>query len=162
MAVQLTYSYELSKGVAGGLYDMSPYEINSYAVVANGGYKFGMLVVDDVATGEHTAKLPASAAEVANKAGITLWRAHECDKEGNIILDSKEGVSVIRYGRVWARVVLAEGEHCAKNGAVYVYVSGDNAGCLTNKAGDGVTQVTGAKFIGAEDGGIAPVELFFT
>ena len=157
MAVQTSYGYTTAKGVAGGIFDMSPYEANSFAM----GEKtfFGMYVARDTSK-ENTVKLAASAADVAKGEGIVLWRSHEVDADGATYLSAKETASVMRYGRCWAKVALGANETIAAGDAVYVITSGENKGCLTNASTDN-TAVSNAKFIGANDGALAPVELAF-
>ena len=159
MAVQTTYSYETRKGVAGGLFDMSPYEANSYAVGEAAG--FGMFVAAD-ASKTNTVKLPTSEAEVGKGAGIILWKAHETDAAGAVHLAAHETVSVLRYGRCWAKVALGENGTIAAGDPVYVYTTGVNKGFLTNDStASGVYAVSNGKFIAANDGALAPVELAF-
>ena len=78
--------------------------------------------------------------------------------EGKIHIAKNSTVGVMRYGRIYGRVVT--GVTVAYGDAVYMVKSGDNAGLFTNVA-EGNMAVK-ARFLGAVDtvNQIAPIELF--
>jgi len=159
MAGQLSYAYETPKGVPGGLVDISTKVCNSRKIEnATGVAKAGMGVVTGTAAGSQV-KLPTSASDKFE--GVIVEKAHEQDANGNVVIAQGEAFSILRYGRVWVRLVPEV--TVAVNDPVYLIASGDNAGLFTKTAptGDGAAAylTISAKFIGAADNGIAPIEI---
>ena len=153
MAVQTSYSYENPSGIAGGIYDLAPYEVNSRASEAEAGkIKFGHGVV--TGTASNGVKLPAATTDEFE--GVVVHKAHEEERDGSVILATGETFGVMRHGHIWARV--DDSVTIAKGDKLYLIVAGDNAGCFTNAA-DGAKEIAG-KFIGANENGIAPIVLY--
>ncbi len=153
MAVQTSYSYENPSGIAGGIYDLAPYEVNSRASEADAGkIKFGYGVV--AGTASNGVKLPAATTDEFE--GVVVHKAHEEERDGSIVLATGETFGVMRHGRIWARVDASV--TIAKGDKLYLIVTGDNAGCFTN-ATEGTKEIAG-KFIGANENGIAPIALY--
>lgn len=153
MAVQTSYSYENPSGIAGGFYDLAPYEVNSRASEADAGkIKFGYGVV--AGTASNGVKLPAATTDEFE--GVVVHKAHEEERDGSVILATGETFGVMRHGRIWARVDASA--TIAKGDKLYLIVTGDNAGCFTNAA-DGAKEIAG-KFIGVNENGIAPIVLY--
>lgn len=153
MAVQTSYSYENPSGIAGGIYDLAPYEVNSRASEADAGkIKFGYGVV--AGTASNGVKLPAATTDEFE--GVVVHKAHEEERDGSVILATGEMFGVMRHGRIWARV--DDSVTIANGDKLYLIVTGDNAGCFTNAA-DGAKEIAG-KFIGASENGIAPIVLY--
>ena len=153
MAVQTSYSYENPSGIAGGIYDLAPYEVNSRASEEDAGkIKFGYGVV--AGTASNGVKLPASASD--DFEGVVVHKAHEEERDGSIVLANGETFGVMRHGRIWARVdadaTIVKGEK------LYLIVSGDKAGCFTNVSTNAMA--IAGKFIGANEDGIAPIVLY--
>ena len=68
-------------------------------------------------------------------------------------------VSVMRYGRAWGRIPKSVTPEFGD--ALYLIISGDDAGKFTNAAGDGTTVALKGRFCGSKGTGeIAPVELY--
>lgn len=159
MSAQTRYGYNTPIGAAGGIVDLAPYAIDTFLNEnANGVMKFGMGVVRGSNPGTNVA-VPADGATADKFEGITVNnRTTEYDMEGNLALRKGASVGVIRYGRVYGRV--AADVKPAYGEAVYLVVSGEEAGCFTNVA-DGNVAIK-ARFLGGVDSTaqIAQIELF--
>lgn len=156
--MQNSYNYTTPKGVAGGLYDLSPYQIDSRVNGAPAGaLKFGMGVVQGTVPGTNIA-LPAAAATADKFEGLVLTGfTQEMDMAGDVAVRNKQTVGVLRYGKAWAR--LQKDAAPAYGDNLYLITDGDDAGLFTNAA-SGNLAVNG-RFVGAADStGIAPVEIY--
>lgn len=162
MSVQTSYNFATSKGVAGGLYDLSPYSVDSRRnESSDGALKFGMGVVVGTTAGNQV-KVPSA---TTNKfEGIALnGFSTELNMTGNLVIKKGVTVGVLSKGRAWVRI--KTGITVAYGDDVYLIASGDNAGLFTNaeeKVENTVLsiKITGAKFIGTKGtGNVAPVEL---
>lgn len=167
MGVQTSYSYATSRGVAGGLYDLSPYASDSRlnSETAAGDLKFGMGVVCGSAPGANV-KRPATGATADKFEGIVMTGfTTEQDANGDVVVMPGQTVGVLRYGRIWARI--KNGISPAYGEALHLIITGDEAGLFTNVAdtpAEGTASKTIAvngRFIGGKGSGdVAPVELF--
>ena len=155
--VQTTYKYNTPLGQPGGLYDLSWHEIDSFENEANDGVmKFGMGVVRGTAAGKQV-NVPASGATAATFEGIVVNKpASENTLYGGPEMKKHCTVGVMRYGRIYG--LLADSVTPAYGDAVYLVISGDDAGCFTNSSTNNVA-IKG-RFLGAGSDGIAPIELF--
>lgn len=156
--MQTSYRYDTPKGVAGGLLDLSPYQIDSRinGETVAGALKFGMGVVQGAAPGEGV-KIPTSTATADKFEGLVLTGfVQEMDMAGDTRIQPKQTVGVLRCGKAWAR--LAASVTVAYGDKLYLTVTGANAGLFTNVS-TGNLAING-RFVGAADGGIAPVELY--
>lgn len=155
--VQTNYGFSTPVGQPGGLYDLSPVEIDAFInESADGVMKFGMGVVKGTDAGIGV-KVPASGATAANFEGIVNNRRTTPNEiDGGPIIRNKHTVGVLRYGRIYA--LLAEGANPAYGGTPYLVITGDDAGCFTDSS-TGTVAVKGRFLTGAIDG-IAVVELF--
>lgn len=154
---QTSYGFATPKGVAGGLFDISNYGASTRINAADDGdLKFGMGVVFGESAQEIV--LPETGDTAAEFRGLVLNDfSTEQDMKGVVSLKKGKSVSCMEYGRAWARVPAALTG--VKDGdALYLIITGDNAGLFTNAATDNVA-IKG-KFIGEIDGGLAPIELF--
>jgi len=158
MSVQTNYSYSTPRGVPGGLYDQSPYVVDTRLNEANNGKMlFGMGVMQGSAPGVNI-DLPSTGATLAKFEGITVnGFTQQHDLEGKVSLGNNQSVGLLKQGRIYARLVSdvepAYGEDA------YLIVSGDNAGLFTNVSGSNTLKIS-AKFIGSKgSGAVAPVEL---
>lgn len=162
MSVQTSYNFATPKGVAGGLYDLSPYAVDSRRnESADGALKFGMGVVIGTTAGNQV-KVPSATSDKFE--GIALnGFSTELDMTGDLVIKNGATVGVLAKGRAWARI--KAGITVAYGDDVYLIASGDNAGLFCNaeeKSGSTVLsiKITGAKFIGTKGtGNVAPVEL---
>ncbi|MDR1687281.1 MAG: hypothetical protein LBS21_01555 [Clostridiales bacterium] len=158
MSAQLSYSYQTPRGVAGGLYDISPYSINSRVngETEFGKLKFGMGAVQGDSPGSNV-KVPTSADTVAKFEGLVLTgHVNEMDMSGDIGINSLQTVGMLRWGKAWARV--EEGITVNYGDELYLINDGANAGLFTNESGTNLA-INGRFIGGLGTGNIAPVEL---
>lgn len=155
MGVQKTYGYATSKGVAGGIYDMFHYPVDSrFNKEENGKLHFGVGVVTGKVPGSSVA-LPTSASTADNFEGVVInGFDRQQDLEGKLYVLNNQNVGVMRRGRVWVR--LATGAAPAYGDALHMIVKGDEAGCFAKEGGIAIP----GRFIGAASNGVAPVELY--
>ena len=148
---QTSYSFKTSVGIAGGLYDITPYVIDARRNEENDGVLgFGKGVVKGTTAGSQVL-LPDSDSTAADFEGITVnGFTTENNMSGNVLLANGVTVGVISKGRVWACV---KGSLTIGYGdKVYLITSGDNVGKFSNVATDGIL-IPGAKFIGIAGSG---------
>jgi hypothetical protein len=154
---QLSYGYFPVKGYAGGLFDLRPYQDDSFinGETDNTKMKFGMGLV----TSDGVKVTVPTSSDTADKfIGMALQNnTTEYDLEGNLQVKSGVTIGVLRYGagygRVAPEITVAYGE------SVYLINTGTNAGYFTNVATDNMP--VNAKFIGiTESNGIAPIEFY--
>lgn len=157
MSVQTNYNYFPNAGSPGGLFDLSPYTIDAFANQENDGVlKLGMGVVPGSTAG--SVKKPVAASTAAQFLGVTVnGRSHEYDDNGVVYVRNKATIGVLRYGRVYVRVV--DGVTVAAGDSLYLVKSGDDAGLFTNASGETAVAVQG-KFIGPVSNGVAPVHIY--
>lgn len=159
MSAQLTYGYSTPIGSAGGIFDLSEHVIDTFLNEENTGVmKFGLGVVQGTKPGINI-KLPTASATAADFEGITTNnRTTEYDLEGGLAIRKAASVGVMRYGRIYGRVV--DGVTIAYADPVYMIPSGDNAGMFTNVSTNNVA-VKG-RFLSAVDSAnkVAVIELF--
>lgn len=160
MSAQTTYGFATPRGVAGGLFDLSNYDIvTRLNEEADGILKFGVGVVRGTSAGSQV-KLPVTASTAALFEGVVVnSHSAEMDMNGNVSLKKNASVGVLRYGKVWVRVPSTDAP--AYGDSVYLIVSGDDAGCFTKTAGSNTVTIN-ARFIGTKGtaGAVAPVEFF--
>ena len=159
MSAQNSYGYATPCGVAGGIYDLSPYAIDARlnGEEKAGVLKLGMGVIQGETPGNNIV-VPDSTATADKFEGIVVnGNTVEQDMDGNAVLKPKTTVGVMRYGKVWGRVTSTAVPVYGAN--VYLTVEGEEAGCFT-EAADGAIAIN-ARFIGSKGcGNIAPIELF--
>lgn len=147
MSVQTSYNFYTAHGVAGGLYDISPYTIDSRNnEEANGKVKFGLGVVDGTAVGKQV-KLPTSASKKENFDGVVVnSHAHEQDFYGAVTIRNGETVGVLKDGRIHVRI--APDSEPKYGDAVYLITDGDYAGYFTTETGISEASYTAVKLNG--------------
>ena len=159
MSAQTRYGFNTPAGIAGGIYDLAPYEINTFINEAETGVmKFGIGVVSGSKPGANIT-VPAEGATAATFVGITTNNhTTEYDLEGKIHVRKGVAVGTMRWGRIWGRV--AADVEVAYGEPVYMIASGEEAGFFTNAA-DGNVAIK-AKFASAVDAAskVALIELF--
>nr|DAG11244.1 MAG TPA: hypothetical protein [Caudoviricetes sp.] len=164
MSAQTKYGFSTPIGSAGGIVDLAPYAIDSFLNdEANGVMKHGVGVVQGSKPGVNIA-LPKTGATAAKFEGITTNnRTTEYDIDGKLAIRHGASVGVMRYGRIYARVV--DDAAVAYGDPVYLVIEGDNAGLFTKTesatSGSATIAVKG-RFLGAADLStkVAVVELF--
>lgn len=157
MSAQTTYNFDTQRGIAGGIYDLSPYAIDTFLnEEATGTMKFGVGVVAGTTAGKQI-KLPVSASTAIE--GVTNNNlTTEYDLDGALHIRKDDAIGVMRYGRIWVRV--ADNVSPAYGDATYVLKTGTQAGFFTNVSTNNLA-VKG-RFLGGVDpvARIAVVELF--
>jgi hypothetical protein len=161
MSRQLTYSYQIPKGTAGSLVDLSHHSIDSRT---NGEptadvLLFGMGVVQGNRPGDDVL-IPTGASTGDQFEGIAMTGyIKEMDREGAVSVGPKDVVGVLRWGRAWVRV--ADGVTPGYGDALCLVIDGDEAGYFTNDDGSGDNLAIHGRFLdGLGSGNIAPVELY--
>lgn len=171
MSAQTRYGYSTPIGAAGGIVDLAPHAIDTFLNEEESGIlRFGVGVVRGSKPGINIA-LPDDKATAAVFEGITTNnRTTEYDMEGKLHVRNGAAVGVMRYGKIYGRV--AEGVEPAYGDAVYLLISGDEAGCFTNEAAAAAAEdeaeatpaaiAVKARFVGGVDKSaqIAAIELF--
>jgi len=159
MSAQTRYGYSTPIGAAGGIVDLAPYAVDSFLNEEEDGVlKFGTGVVKGSKPGINIA-LPAEDSTAAEFEGITTNnRTTEYDVYGKLAIRKGASVGVMRHGRIYGRV--ATGVNPEYGDAVYLIVSGEEAGCFTNESAGGVA--VKARFLSGVDidAQIAMIELF--
>lgn len=155
MSVQTKYGFATSKGIAGGIYDMYHYPVDSrYNEEDNGVLRFGMGVVRGSLPGSNVA-LPTSASKAADFEGVIVnGFSNQHDLEGVVSILNNQNIGVMRKGRIW--VSLAEDAEPKYGDVVHLIVDGDEAGCFDTTGGVAIA----GRFIGGPSNGVAPVELY--
>lgn len=157
---QTRYGYTTPIGAAGGIVDIAPYAIDTFLNEEdNGVMKFGVGVVQGSNPGVNIA-MPETGATAAKFEGITTNnRTTEYNVDGTLTVNKGASVGVMKYGRIYGRV--ATGATPAYGDALYLVISGDEAGYFTNEAGDTAIAVKG-RFLGGVDSasGVASIELY--
>lgn len=160
MSAQTRYGFSTPMGAAGGIVDLAPYAIDTFLNEEdNGKMQFGMGVIQGTTPGSHVKK-PVAGTTAAKFEGITTNnRTTEYDMEGKLAVRKGAAMGVMRYGRIYGRV--AKDVKPAYGEAVYLVISGDEAGYFTNVAGESAIAVK-ARFLSGVDSTaqIAMIELF--
>lgn len=156
--MQTNYSYNTRIGAAGGIVDLAPHYVRSFINEAKTGeVQFGMGVTAGAQAGKGV-KLPATGDTAGKFEGIvTNRRTTELDLEGELTLRNKCALGVMQYGTIYA--LLATDVTPAYGDAVYLNISGDDAGKFTNTSGSTTVAVKG-RFASEADNGVAIVELY--
>ncbi|MFG6334794.1 MAG: hypothetical protein K1W20_04885 [Lachnospiraceae bacterium] len=155
MGAQTSYGYKTAKGIAGGLYDITTYENNTFTTP--GGVPFGYGVVKGENPGSDV-KLPdadstAEDFEGVVQNGFTTMQ----DNEGNAVPEKGQSIGVLKQGKIWA--VVGEAAVPAYDKPVYLIVTGDEAGRFTTKEDTSEKLALPARFVGGADNGIAPIRV---
>ena len=105
MGVQKTYGYATSKGIAGGIYDMYHYPVDSrFNEEENGKLTFGVGVVPGKIPGSSVA-LPTSTSKATDFEGVVInGFDRQQDLDGRLYILNNQNVGVMRRGRVWVRL----------------------------------------------------------
>ena len=155
MGVQKTYGYATSKGIAGGIYDMYHYPVDSrFNEEENGKLTFGVGVVPGKIPGRSVA-LPTSTSKATDFEGVVInGFDRQQDLDGRLYILNNQNVGVMRRGRVWVR--LATSAAPAYGDELHMIVEGAEAGFFAKEGGIAIP----GRFIGAANNGLAPVELY--
>lgn len=155
MGVQTSYNYGISKGIAGGLYDIMGYENNTF--VTPGGIPFGYGVVKGDTPGS-CVKLPNSSSTVADFEGVVQNGFTTMqDMKGNTVPEKDQSIGVLKHGKIWA--VVGAAAIPAYDKPVYLITAGNEAGCFTTEEDTSTKIALTARFIAEKDGQIAPIRV---
>ena len=158
MSAQTRYGYMTPMGVAGGIFDIAPYEIDTFLnEEENGVLKFGVGVVEGSKPGVNLARPEAGATADTFLGVVTNNRTTEYDMEGKVHVLKGAGVGVMRYGRIYVRV--AEDVKPEFGDKLYMVLEGEEAGYFTNEESGMAIK---GRFVSGLDvaNGVAVVELF--
>jgi hypothetical protein len=158
MAGQLSYSYQTPRGIAGSLYDISPYAIDSRlnGEDAPGTMKYGMGAVRGASPGVDIL-VPDNAATPDQFEGIILTGfTNQMNMQGDVIIYPAATVGILRWGRAWVRV--APGETPEYGDDLYLIITGANSGMFSTI--DTNMPVNGRFIGGLGTSNIAPVEIY--
>lgn len=158
MSMWTSYTQSAPAGVAGGLYDLTDHVVDSRMnEETTNTLKPGMGVVQGKTAGT-TVKMPALGDTVEKFEGIVMNDVREMDMQGNVSVNPKTTVSVMRSGRIWVRI--AEGVQPKYGDPVYLIINGAGLGCFKTAADGANTLELNARFIGGKDtSDIAPIML---
>ena len=101
MSVQTSYNFATPKGMAGSLFDLAPYSIDSRmnGETAAGTLKFGMGAVQGTTPGSDV-KVPATGATAATFEGVVLNGFNtQQTMEGVVEILPSQTVGILRYGK---------------------------------------------------------------
>jgi hypothetical protein len=160
MSGQLSYSYQTPKGVAGGLFDISPYRIDSRVngETCAGKMMFGMGAVQGDNPGVN-ALVPDAGNPGAQFEGIVMTGfTNQMDAAGKVRIFPLQTIGILRWGTAWGRV--ADGVTPVCGDPAYLIADGSEAGYFTNDGGDDNLAVNGRFIGGLGTGGVAPIELY--
>ena len=162
MSIRTDYSYQARLGIPGTLYDISPHAIDSRqnAEDAAGVMRFGIGVMQGDTPGTNV-RVPAAGDTLATFEGLSMGsQTFDMNMEGELKVRPHQTVGVLRWGRAWARV--ASGLTIKYGEPVFLIISGDDAGLLTNITGAAGSSIAlNAMFIGGlGSGDTAPIEIY--
>ena len=155
MSAQMKYGFATGKGIAGGIFDMYHYPVDSrFNEEANGKLRPGMGVVQGAVVGSGV-KLPTGDETAEKFEGVVVnGFNNQHDLEGHVSVMNNANIGVMRKGRIW---VALTAEETVKYGdpLKLVVESGADAGLFATSKGVEV----GGRFIGPSEDGLAPAEL---
>mgnify|MGYP007033164394 CR=1 FL=1 len=155
MGVQTSYNYGISKGMVGGLYDISYYENNTF--ITPGGIPFGYGVVKGANPGVEV-KLPDTGSKAADFEGIVQNGFTTMqDMNGKAIPEKGSSIGVLRIGKIWGAVGAAATP--AYDKPVYLITDGDEAGRFTTEEDTATKILLPLRFINEKDDDIAPIRV---
>lgn len=155
MSAQMKYGFATGKGIAGGIFDMYHYPVDSrFNEEANGKLRPGMGVVQGTVVGSGV-KLPTGEETADKFEGVVVnGFTNQHDLEGRVSVMNNANIGVMRKGRIW--VALAAEETVKYGDPLKLVVeSGEDAGLFATSKGIEV----GGRFIGPSEDGLAPAEL---
>ncbi len=157
MAVQTSYNFGFSKGVAGGLYDLSDHEVATRQ--AEGSTAFGVGVVTGTNKGVDVT-VPTSESTSADFEGVIVHNSvmTELDMDNRLEIGDKRTVGCLQRGKIWVKTgAKAVPAYKAK---VFLITDGDEAGMFTSSDDAATKMELNAYFLGAVDDGIANAEFY--
>lgn len=158
MAAQTNYGFSSSKGVAGGLYDLSAHEVTSKQAEGTG-LSFGLGAVIGTNKGIDVT-VPSSTAKAEDFEGVIVHNSTmvEMDMNGKVEIPDKNTVGCLHYGRIWVQT--GKNAEPGYKEAVYLITDGEETGKFTTSSDSDSTSkiAVNAIFLGETDDGIANAE----
>lgn len=154
MSVQTSYNYEISQGIAGGLYDIASYESNTRIAVEEISFGRGLVAGDRL--GENV-KLPTLNSKVEDFEGVAMnGFTTQQDLKGNVIVEKGQNIGVLYRGKIW--VVVSDEANPVYKEKVYLITDGENKGCFTTEAdAESTSKIPlNAEYIAGKNHGLAP------
>jgi len=157
IAVQTSYNFGFSKGIAGGLYDLSAHEVVTRQ--AEGSATFGTGVVTGTNKGIDVT-VPTLANTITDFEGVVVHNSvmAELDMNNNLNIEDKRTVGCLHHGKIW--VMTGKNAVPVYKEKVFLITSGDEAGLFTTSADTAVKVELNAHYLGISDAGIAVAEFF--
>lgn len=159
MAVQTNYNFGFSKGVAGGLFDLSAHEVGTRQA-EGAGICFGIGVVAGANKGTDVT-LPTSATVSKDFEGVVVHNSVMVEKgmDHRVVIEEKRTVGCLRYGKIWIKI--GKNAAPAYQEPIYFIIDGEEAGLFTTASdSDSVKVAVNGVFLGIVDDGIANAEFF--
>lgn len=158
-AVQTSYNFGFSKGVAGGLFDLSSHEVATRQ--AEGATTFGVGVVVGTNKGIDVAQ-PTSISAASDFEGVVVHNSvmAEFDMDNKLNIADKRTVGCLRNGKIWIKTGASATP--AYKEKVFMITDGAEAGLFTTSADASTKVELNAYFLGETDDGIANAEFFNT
>lgn len=159
---QTDYGFALPRGVAGGIYDLSPKSIVTRLLDAGVKAVPGLGYVVGATPGQTVAAVQ-SASTAANFEGVFVHGSKNLENDRNGVVEAAgaDAIGIMKHGRIW--VAVAETATTSYGKTVALITDGDNAGMFTDSADAAeTTKVTlEGKFIGVadEERSIAVIEI---
>lgn len=155
MGAQTSYGFKTARGIAGGLYDITGYENNTFTTP--GGIPFGYGVVKGKNPGSDV-KLPDADSTTGDFEGVVQNGFTTMqDTKGNAVPEKDQSIGVLKQGKIWA--VVGKAAVPAYDKPVYLIVAGDEAGRFTTGEDTSEKLALPARFIDGADNGIAPIRV---
>lgn len=152
MAVQTSYNFGFSKGVVGGLYDLSEHEVATRQ--AEGSTSFGIGVVVGTNRGIDVTA-PTAESTSADFEGVIVHNSvmAEMDMDNRLEIGDKRTVGCLQRGKIWVKT----GSKAVPTykGKVFLITDGDEAGLFTSSDDTATKIELNACFLGVTDNGIA-------
>lgn len=157
MAAQTSYNFGCSKGVAGGLFDLSAHEVVTRQ--ADGPLTFGVGVVLGSNKGVDVT-LPSGDSTSSDFEGVVVHNSvmTEMSMDGKVVIADKKTVGCLRHGRIWVKT--AANAVPAYKERVYLITDEEEAGLFTTSEDPSDKIKVNAYFLGVTDDGIANAEFF--
>ncbi len=157
MAAQTSYNFGFSKGIAGGLFDLSAHEVVTRQ--AEGPLTFGVGVVSGTNKGVDVT-VPSADSTAFDFEGVVIHNSvmTEMGMDGRVVIADKKTVGCLRHGRIWVKT--AASAVPAYKEQVYFIIDGEEAGLFTTSADTSSKVGLNAYFLGIADDGIANAEFF--
>ena len=156
MAAQTNYNFGFSKGVAGGLFDLSAHEVSTRQAEGKG-ITFGIGVVVGTNKGVDI-KLPDADSAGIDFEGVVVHNSvmTELDMDNKLVIKDKRTVGCRHHGKVWVKT--GENAKPAYKERVYMITDGEEAGMFTTSEDKATKIAVNGVFLGETDDGIANAE----